>query len=301
MKTNFGKYSLYLLVASLLVILLSHCATDTRRAEPNISIIDKNYARSLAAEGNREFEAARALLLGLGEKNLLLAMELGKLPELQNGVTAGERQALEKSLEIYEDCQDKFSEAFEAMFTVGKPEVRNYCSPLQALYWLVEDGRTSEATNLIRNYNLKRLLDLAWGNETELAQTKQIYKERNKDFDLVVARLNSPELVDYYTQHSFTFYFEDYVRKDTPPSAIFYKRKGTCYEYSLFIRHCLREAGYEAYIYHIPRPHKIVGYEDKDGNWYAIDNGRRKGPAGISGPYVSEKELERAFSCARFS
>jgi len=299
MKTNFAKYSLYFIVGSLLVVVLSHCATDSRRAAFNLSIIDENHTPSLAAEGNKEFGAARELLLALAEKNRLLATELGKLPELQNGVTVRERQALEKSLEIYEKCQDKFNEAFETMFTVGKPEARKHCSPLQAIYWLIEDGRTSEAIDLINNYNLKRLLDLAWGNETELAQTKEIYRERNKDFYLVVARLNSPELVDYYTQHSFRFYFAGYVRKNTPPSNIFYNKKGTCYEYSLFMRHCLKEAGYEAYIYHIPKPHKIVGYKAKDGKWYSIDNGRRKGPAGISGPYESETELQRAFSCTR--
>ena len=47
-------------------------------------------------------------------------------------------------------------------FRVGVPEVRRYCSPLQALYWMAEDGKHEEMDAIIDNYNLTDLLIWSW-------------------------------------------------------------------------------------------------------------------------------------------
>jgi hypothetical protein len=48
------------------------------------------------------------------------------------------------------------------MDKIGIPEVRKYCSPLQALFWLAEDNELGEYDKLISEYSLRRLLGKAW-------------------------------------------------------------------------------------------------------------------------------------------
>ena len=48
------------------------------------------------------------------------------------------------------------------MYKVGKPEVRKYCSPLQAIFWLSEDGHYEEMNKIIDTYSLKQLISKAW-------------------------------------------------------------------------------------------------------------------------------------------
>ncbi len=98
----------------------------------------------------------------LAHKNPLLAEELGKLPELQDGISEEETDALGKIVELYIDNPKAFDKAFEQMYQVGIPEVRKYCTPLQALYWLAEDGKIDELHSQMDNYSLRNLLDSSW-------------------------------------------------------------------------------------------------------------------------------------------
>ena len=77
----------------------------------------------------------------IAQRNPLLATELRKLPEIQNGVSAEERDALEKIVDLYHKVPDDFDKAFEEMYNEGYPDVRKYCSPLQALLWGYMDGK----------------------------------------------------------------------------------------------------------------------------------------------------------------
>lgn len=282
----------FLVCAIVIPLAFSSCTTS----KPNLSILDDNYQPPSNLKKNSNILALRSLLSPLSRENQLLAYELGKLPEFIDGINDEEVQAIKMLVGIYFNNQKQFDKTFKHMYVLGKPEIRKYCTALQALYWMVQDGKTKEAEALIAKYDLNRLLAKAWGTEVEPRDNI-----RTKNFGTVVSRLNCPELIDYYTKHNFKYYFAGFVSKDTPSSAIFYNRKGACYEYSLFIRHCLVDAGYKAYIYNIPElPHKIVGYMDKDNKWYVIDNGRRSYPAGILGPYGSESELRRAHGCERY-
>lgn len=98
----------------------------------------------------------------LKKKNLLLATELAKLPEFQDGISESEKMALEKMGQLYMNDPDAFDAAFNSMYRVGKPLVRKYCSPLQALFWLAVDGNLTARNNPLLNYSLKTILIAAW-------------------------------------------------------------------------------------------------------------------------------------------
>ncbi len=94
--------------------------------------------------------------------NQILANEIGKLPEFQDGISDYEITALKNFCNLYKAYPQQFNDVFNEMLKVGKPEYRKYCSPLQALYWLIEDGRINEAKSVLQNYKLSTLLNYAW-------------------------------------------------------------------------------------------------------------------------------------------
>jgi hypothetical protein len=131
----------------------------------------------------------------LADKNPLLAQELAKFPELQNGISEGEETALENIVRLYDDNPDKFDNIFEQMYKVGIPEVRKYCSPLQALFWVAKEGKYEEIKLLINNYYLDELLILAWDfSEQQIAPFKHRYLDlSDEQAKQIVATLDSNE------------------------------------------------------------------------------------------------------------
>jgi len=101
-------------------------------------------------------------------KNPLLAHELGKLPEIQDGISESEGEAVNKLAELYLADPDTFDNVFEQMYRVGLPEFRRYCTPLQALFWLSEDGDIEGLNKIVVDYTLKGLLDVSWKYKKEL-------------------------------------------------------------------------------------------------------------------------------------
>ena len=59
----------------------------------------------------------------LAKKSPLLAQELGKLPEIRDGISESEATALDNLIEIYNNNSKIFNKAFEEMYQVGKPVV----------------------------------------------------------------------------------------------------------------------------------------------------------------------------------
>ena len=94
--------------------------------------------------------------------NPLLAEELGKLPEIQDGISDNDVVVLKEIVKVYKTNPKAFDKAFEKMYQVGLSEVRKYCSPLQALYWLAEDGKINELHSQIHDYSLGNLLRSSW-------------------------------------------------------------------------------------------------------------------------------------------
>lgn len=118
-------------------------------------------------------QAATALVSQISIHNPLLALELGKLPEFQDGVSEQETKALEEMVNLYQQMPQKFDDAFKQMYNLGKPDVRKYNSALQAMFWIFEDGKSFEAKEVVQNYSLENLLDKAW-------YSKSNYKTKGK-------------------------------------------------------------------------------------------------------------------------
>jgi hypothetical protein len=229
---------------------------------------------SVPTEPNKPYSGLYpATFSNLAHKNPLLAQELGKLPEIQAGISQKDSMALGRICMLYNQNQKNFDTAFDRMYNVGYPNIRKYCSPLQALYWLALEDRLNCID--ISNYSLIGLLNEAWykpGFEYDGTG-------RWNDFSDVAERLNSPELVDYYVCRNFSYKkiklrsLDDYKQ----PHIIFSKKQGECWLYTSFCVYCLKNAGYRAHaitVYHASsrRPnHVACAYIDKDGKEYIMD------------------------------
>jgi len=143
---------------ALTFLLLFGCATT----KPNRSIVDPDYTPPKESETNENFSTAKEILTEISLKNHLLAIELGKLPELQDGVSTSEKKALATLHHLYKDDPKTFDEAFAQMYRVGLPDVRKYCSPLQALFWLAKTEKFGSKNNPLVDYSLKKILDEVW-------------------------------------------------------------------------------------------------------------------------------------------
>jgi len=91
-----------------------------------------------------------AVLNELAQTNLLLVQEFGKLPEIHDGISETEMSVLKGIVELYRNDSTQFDNTFDQMYKVGLPEYRKYCSPLQALFWLAEDGQLGEVKNITK-------------------------------------------------------------------------------------------------------------------------------------------------------
>lgn len=126
----------------------------------------------------------------LKNQNELLYLELKKLPEIQDGVDIEEQKSLEELTDAYMENKEDFDEMFKKMYTIGKPDVRKYSSPLQALFWLFDNKNYEYAHEVIDMYYLENLLDNAWFSpETNYkkkgiwlrSEAKKLYNNCNDD------------------------------------------------------------------------------------------------------------------------
>jgi len=217
----------------------------------------------------------------LAQTNPLLAQELGKLPEIQDGISSNEAVALEKLAKLYIKDQATFDIAFAKMYQVGIPEVRKYCSPLQALFWLLE--KMQYENTKILTLSLYELLNEAWYRPVfEYGEP-----ERWKSFSVVADRLNSPFLIDFYERRNFSYgphpYYELHAGGPLP-QAIFQSKIGTCSFFTSFTVYCLKRAGYYArpitVMLHNGELHRVCEFKDRDGETYIMDNSMKVSPAG---------------------
>jgi hypothetical protein len=254
MKIRCHFYHLYLLILCCLLLSIG-CTTSTKPNTP--------YSGAYPAAFNN-----------LAKENPLLARELGKIPEIQDGISETDATALERIGVFYYQNQNHFNSAFECMNDVGYTNVRKFCTPLQALYWLALDDKLNQID--VSNYTLIELLNQAWYKSGfEYDGTG-----RWDDFNDVTERLNSPELVDYYVSRNFTYKrlrlesTHDYRN----PYIIFIKKQGACWLYTAFSVYCFKKAGYQAHavtVFHgvSSKPnHVACEYIDKTGKEYILDN-----------------------------
>jgi hypothetical protein len=292
----------------------------------------------------------------------LLITELGKIPEMQDGISESESMALKKLAEYYNLDSDAFDKAFEEMYQEGLPGVRKYCSPLQAFFWLVEDGKLEACNKILNKYTLYDLLLNAWDLQDTLnlpmeqlriiintlpqkqqrlydgvtqrniannitsalykhyqgllsKESKKLIKDyinhtkyhlRWGNYDTVVERLNSPELLDYYERHVIGYkHRPGYGEGPEEASRVFRNKYGHCAQVTAFTVYILQKAGYEARRYIVANPalrspkgnyHRACLFIMK-GKKYIMDNGRGT-PIGIVpfedyGDSASREEAEK--------
>jgi hypothetical protein len=164
-------------------------------------------------------------LTNLGRLNHHLADEVAKLPEIRKFRTESSRLALSNLLKIYQFAPGGFDRMFDAMDKIGMPAYRKYCSPVQALLWLIQDENLSasgmlfglkiekiadkkgncrphlisvleppkgktDSTGLDRHYTLEKVLDAAWSGENLLMQSSNIHQ--------IIHRIQKQSEVDEY-------------------------------------------------------------------------------------------------------
>lgn len=149
MSAETFRHILSFLFVLIISLQLSGCASSGP-TKPNLPYASNQYP---------------SVLTELAQKNPLIVQELGKLPELQDGVTEKELTALKRIIELYRNDPANFENVFNEMYNVGLPEHRKYCSPLQALYWLAEDNEIKSSNNLLSDYSLRKLLKDAWNTD----------------------------------------------------------------------------------------------------------------------------------------
>jgi len=252
-----------------------------------------------------------AVLNELAQTNPLLVNELGKLPELQDDLSEKEMSALNNIIELKRKYPDNFEDVFNMMYQVGIPEIRKYCLPLQALFWLAEEGNVIVLNDIVIAYSLEKLLNRAWHFEPSMFKSKNElleiiaginndakkiiylmdlkyydlaemqaflfidYKNNPKmfsknsramiekgmvmgnlksqwdNFDVVIERLNSPELVQYWFKKNFIYDWSKFWI--TAPSAYPQSaartikiKSGICFDVAYLAYSCLKRAGYDA-------------------------------------------------------
>ena len=253
MKTRSYFYQIHILIFCYLLLSVG-CSTTTKPNTPYSGTYPSGFKN-------------------LAKNNPLLAQELGKIPEIQDGVSEIDAMALERIIVFYNQNQKKINSAFELMNDVGQKNIRKFCTPLQALYWLALNDNLKLID--ISNFTLIELLNRAW------YQSGFDYGgTRWGDFSDVTDRLNSPELLDYYVSRNFTYKrvslrsIDDYRN----PYIIFTKKQGQCWLFTAFSVYCLKKAGYQAHavtVFHgvSSKPnHVACEYIDKDGKEYILDN-----------------------------
>ena len=157
----------------------------------------------------KKMASTKQNLVHIGKLNLLLADELAKLPEIRRFKTDSSRLALDSLLDLYRLAPDRFDHMFAHMNVIGLPAHRIFCSPLQALFWILQDEKLEvpsmllgldivkaddgngpphlpvtstsavgqgKSTRAEPDYTLKKVLDTAWNGEPRLLPGANIHK-----------------------------------------------------------------------------------------------------------------------------
>ena len=174
------------------------------------------------------------------ESNALLAKEIGKLPDIQDGISSDEMIALKRFDRIYNENPIHFDEYFDKMYQIGLPEVRKYSSPLQALFWLLQKN-PELAYRRIKEKEINWLLSSAW-----------VYSDKSRwgNPQDVMDRLNAPILFERWLRRNFKYNFKKLPVRDPwsalqPAKQTLKIKKGICTDAAYLAYICLCKAGFE--------------------------------------------------------
>jgi len=230
-------------------------------------------------------KAAETLFEKLYTLDPPVALEVGRLPEFQDKV--GEKQvlALARFTDIISNASPKQKTNLIELLKTGKPEIRRYCAPLQAIFWLLEKDESLLTPNPL-HYPLKDILLYAW---------LPFKGERWQDWKTVTDRLNAPELINFFEQANFRYQSHGVCPGNE--RQIFALKTGCCSDYTAFSVYCLRKAGYDASAIKVVSPtgkpyHVVCEYKD-GGKKYIMDNScfHCTGGLGILEKEVYERKL----------
>ena len=130
--------------------------------QPNKSLLQNEFSHILKYKRDSNFFAARKALKEFSLSNRKLAIELGKLPEFQQTIKDDDLRGLRELISFYRTCQIDFDKFFNQIYFIGKPEIRRFNAPLQALFWLVKDEKLEDIDDIIRDFYLEDLLEKSW-------------------------------------------------------------------------------------------------------------------------------------------
>ena len=130
--------------------------------QPNKSLLSSEFNNIFKYKLDANLFEARKVLKEISFFNPSLAIELGKLPEFQRSIKDDNLRALYRFLSLYRVYQVELDTIFEQIFFIGRPEIRRFNTPLQALFWLAKDQKLEDMRFIIRNFNLTDLLELSW-------------------------------------------------------------------------------------------------------------------------------------------
>jgi len=175
------------------------------------------------------------------KSNALLAKEIGKLPDIQDGISSDEMIALKRLDRIYNENPIHFDEYFDIMYQIGLPEVRKYCTPLQAFFWLLQKN-PELAYQRIKEKEINWLLSSAWF----------LYYDKSRwgNPQDVMDRLNAPIVFELWLRRNFKYNWKKLPVRN-PMSALqsakqtLKIKKGVCMDAAYLAYICLGKAGYE--------------------------------------------------------
>lgn len=228
-------------------------------------------------------QQATVLLDQIEELYPAFGEELTKLPEIINSPNLNSLADIKK---LVQNLTPQHRATIEEMFKVGKPKSRKFVTPVQALYWLIED-QGLEKTQVTLSQGWKAIIRSAWGS---VGGTR--WPRNNiKDFKLVTARLNDPWLLELYIKKRFTYSVAN-ERYSAPPFDTFKKEQGDCSDVAAFGLWCLRKAGYNCDLYGGPWKyggHVILVYKKEKKLFVPVDF--RKYGNNPSGPFSNFSEM----------
>jgi hypothetical protein len=250
----------------------------------------------------------------LRKTNPLLVSELGKLPEIIDGISNIESDTMGKIASVHTSNPKVFDKAFHIMYQVGKPKVRKYCTLLQALFWYALDHNTRQISAYLGHYDGESI-----DPEYPFLETITVhlllsdtwdFKDRNrwKNPKMVIERLNAPELFEYWFSRVFVYDFSK-VPRPLPVSGqsaeeSIRTQEGVCTDAANLARVCLLKAGYKATglnVVYSPgtwsRRHSVcvIEIETQQGPRF-ITVGDTKKPGSIGLPYTSIKAIAQKIS-----
>lgn len=168
-----------------------------------------------------------------------LYQELFKLPE---AAKATYNTILILNKIAHYALSDSYAGLFKNMLAEGIVSKRRYCTPLQALYWLLLDI-PSASDNFLDYFTIQSLVRYSWEKSSI---SNNYLSDKWTDFSIVAERLNSPLLISIYMSDTFTYTFsQEDEFKTKIASNIFNNKTGACYDWTLLAGFLLSYNGYD--------------------------------------------------------